>query len=158
MSTTDAAGGEGLLIGRSAETGRIAHVLRDARNGRSGVLVLHGQAGIGKTALLDALAKAVRKGGIRLSGFGHQKETVITHFRDNIRDEKPDVPARWVKLKGDDHYFHAAGFMLFAYRLFQALRPLKTVEARSTVEIAGVDWMPNNFGLLLPGSYNQGLL
>lgn len=111
-----------------------------------------------KTALLDALAKAVRKGGIRLSGFGHQKETVITHFRDNIRDEKPDVPARWVKLKGDDHYFHAAGFMLFAYRLFQALRPLKTVEARSTVEIAGVDWMPNNFGLLLPGSYNQGLL
>jgi DNA-binding CsgD family transcriptional regulator len=43
-----------VVIGRSAEQERIAAVLADAREGRSGVLVLRGEAGIGKTTLLRA--------------------------------------------------------------------------------------------------------
>ncbi|MFC5184078.1 AAA family ATPase [Actinomadura harenae] len=43
-----------MLYGRDTEQQRIADLLEDARdNGRSGVLLLRGEAGIGKSALLD---------------------------------------------------------------------------------------------------------
>jgi DNA-binding CsgD family transcriptional regulator/tetratricopeptide (TPR) repeat protein len=42
-----------MLVGRGAECERIDRLLAEAKLGRSGVLVLHGQPGIGKTALLD---------------------------------------------------------------------------------------------------------
>ncbi|HYP49219.1 MAG TPA: ATP-binding protein, partial [Thermoleophilaceae bacterium] len=43
-----------MVVGRSAELERIAALLSSARAGRSGVLVLRGEAGIGKTTLLRA--------------------------------------------------------------------------------------------------------
>jgi DNA-binding CsgD family transcriptional regulator len=42
-----------MLVGRGDECGRIDRLLAEAELGRSGVLVLHGQPGIGKSALLD---------------------------------------------------------------------------------------------------------
>lgn len=44
--------GELALIGRAAETEIIDRLLGDAFSGRSGVLVLTGEAGVGKSALL----------------------------------------------------------------------------------------------------------
>src|SRR4051794_36138887 len=41
-----------MLVGRSRERARLERLLDDARNGRSGALLLHGDPGIGKTALL----------------------------------------------------------------------------------------------------------
>src|SRR2546423_12938730 len=45
-------------LGRSAECRRIDALLERARAGESGTLVLRGEAGIGKTALLDYAAGA----------------------------------------------------------------------------------------------------
>ncbi|HEY6785754.1 MAG TPA: AAA family ATPase [Trebonia sp.] len=45
------------LLGRREEQRRLAALLHEARKGRAGVLVLRGEAGIGKSALLDDLAK-----------------------------------------------------------------------------------------------------
>ncbi|WP_083408215.1 AAA family ATPase [Mycolicibacterium rutilum] len=45
-----------MLLGREPEQQRIAELVAGARLGQSGVLVLHGEAGIGKTALLDDTA------------------------------------------------------------------------------------------------------
>jgi DNA-binding CsgD family transcriptional regulator len=42
-----------VLVGRSAETAAIDRLLAAAREGRSGVLVIRGDAGIGKSSLLD---------------------------------------------------------------------------------------------------------
>ncbi|CAN5225397.1 LuxR family transcriptional regulator [soil metagenome] len=48
-----------MLIGRDAEQSAVAQLIAGARIGRSGVLVLSGEAGIGKTSLLeDAAARA----------------------------------------------------------------------------------------------------
>lgn len=46
------------LRGRDAECGQLRELLAAARGGRSQVLVLRGEAGIGKTALLDYLAES----------------------------------------------------------------------------------------------------
>jgi len=45
----------GRLLGRSREREQLGRLLTDARSGRSGVLVVRGEAGIGKTALLNQL-------------------------------------------------------------------------------------------------------
>src|ERR1700743_241156 len=43
----------GLLVGREHEREVLDQLLDGARQGQGGVLVVHGQAGVGKTALLD---------------------------------------------------------------------------------------------------------
>ncbi|WP_344292374.1 helix-turn-helix transcriptional regulator [Streptomyces synnematoformans] len=59
-----------MLLGRRAERAAIGRLLADARSGRSGVLVVRGEAGIGKTALLEHARGAasgfqvVRAGGV----------------------------------------------------------------------------------------------
>src|SRR5262249_61439109 len=45
-----------MLRGRAPELGRLDELLDAARRGMSGALVLRGEAGIGKTALLDHVA------------------------------------------------------------------------------------------------------
>ncbi|MFF2040487.1 ATP-binding protein [Kitasatospora sp. NPDC058170] len=52
------------MRGRQAERDRIEQLLADARQGTSGVLLVHGEAGIGKTALLDHAAE--RAQGVRV--------------------------------------------------------------------------------------------
>jgi DNA-binding CsgD family transcriptional regulator len=47
-----------MLVGRSRELDRIEALLGGARTGRPGVLVIRGEAGIGKTALLECAAEA----------------------------------------------------------------------------------------------------
>ena len=46
---------ERLLLGRTREQERLGRLLTGIRSGRSGVLVVRGEAGIGKTALLEQL-------------------------------------------------------------------------------------------------------
>ena len=46
------------LLGRDAEQRQIASLLARARNGRGGALLVVGEPGIGKTALLEATTAA----------------------------------------------------------------------------------------------------
>ena len=59
------------LIGRERDCGRIERLIRNARNGEGGCLVLLGEPGIGKTALLEhaaqvagAVTTVLRAGGV----------------------------------------------------------------------------------------------
>ena len=63
------------LRGRNREQVRLARLLSDIRSGRSGVLVLRGEAGVGKTALLEYLAERAsgcRAGARRRRAGGHR--------------------------------------------------------------------------------------
>jgi AAA ATPase domain len=63
-----------VIVGRMAERARIDRLLADARAGRSGMLVIRGEAGVGKTVLLDYAAGR----GLRvLRGVGIESEAEL---------------------------------------------------------------------------------
>ena len=64
-----------MLLGRSLEQASIGALLDSARSGRSGALILRGEAGIGKTALLDAAGDT--DGFLCLRARGLETETEI---------------------------------------------------------------------------------
>jgi hypothetical protein len=67
--------GELALIGRAAETEIVGRLLGDSFSGRSGVLVLTGEAGAGKSALLAyARARADRMGVLQTAGVQSEAE------------------------------------------------------------------------------------
>ena len=66
----------GMLLGRAVELARIDEVLDEARRGRSHALIVRGEAGVGKTALLRH-AYDQADGALRLSARGIETESEI---------------------------------------------------------------------------------
>ena len=56
------------LIGRERECGRLERLIHDARNGAGGCLVLRGEPGIGKTALLEYAAQLAGTAAVLRTG------------------------------------------------------------------------------------------
>ena len=54
-----------MLLGREAELGRLDRVLAELADGRGGALFVRGEAGIGKSAILAALAERAHRRGMR---------------------------------------------------------------------------------------------
>ena len=64
-----------VLVGRRAETARLDRLLADARSGTSAAVVVRGEAGVGKTALLDyVLGQAAGCRVVRASGVESEME------------------------------------------------------------------------------------
>ncbi len=67
-----------MLLGREAELGRLDRVLAELADGRGGALFVRGEAGIGKSALLAALAeRAHRRGMGTLTTRGVESESEL---------------------------------------------------------------------------------
>lgn len=95
---------------------------------------IHRYAQANRTALIDEVARLVRQHRIRLSGYGQQKSTITEHLKDMVRDENPEKPATWVKLTGNDHYFHALAFLIGGVKL-KEYEQGKYSDPRSTVQV-----------------------
>src|SRR6266496_81442 len=67
-----------MLVGRAREMARLAELLDAARQGRSGVLVLRGEPGVGKSALLG-WAREQATGFLVLSARGTQSEVELAY-------------------------------------------------------------------------------
>ena len=65
-----------MLAGRARECGRVERLLERARNGESGTLLVCGEAGIGKSALLE-YARARANGMARLRAQGVESEAEL---------------------------------------------------------------------------------
>lgn len=77
--------------------------------------ILHVQSD--RTWMIDEIVRVIRAKRIRFSGFGQQKSVIVEHLKDMVRDENPEKPATWVKLTGNDHYFHALAFLLVGVQI-----------------------------------------
>jgi DNA-binding CsgD family transcriptional regulator/tetratricopeptide (TPR) repeat protein len=55
------------FVGRSAELGRLLRVVKGARGGRAGGVLVEGEAGVGKTRLLSEAADAAPRLGVRVA-------------------------------------------------------------------------------------------
>ncbi|HSF02223.1 MAG TPA: BTAD domain-containing putative transcriptional regulator, partial [Solirubrobacterales bacterium] len=66
------------LVGRDAELARLRRALTEARGGRGGAVVVLGEAGIGKTRLVDEMAHEASHQGFRLiTGRAHESERIL---------------------------------------------------------------------------------
>jgi DNA-binding CsgD family transcriptional regulator len=93
------------LIGRVSECAEIAQLLEHARQSRSGVLVLRGEAGVGKSALLEFAANEAS--GIRIlrvAGVEPESDLAFAALQLMLRpvlpaiDEIPDVQAESLRI------------------------------------------------------------
>ena len=85
-----------MLLGRDAECERIERLVARARDGESGVLVLRGEPGIGKTALLEhAAASAGAVTVLRVRGVESEVEVAFGGLHELLRpvlDERERLP------------------------------------------------------------------
>ncbi|WP_344649932.1 ATP-binding protein [Cryptosporangium japonicum] len=86
-----------LLLGREAETRRVADLVAAARAGRGGAVVLSGEAGIGKSALLDAATGGASGATVvRASGTEFEQELPYAALHQlcvPILDRTSEIPA-----------------------------------------------------------------
>src|SRR5918997_3113809 len=90
-----------MFVGREHERARIDRLLGDARTGRSGALLLHGDPGIGKTALMRwAIGRASGMRVLRARGIETESDIpfaglaeLVTPLLDRLVDI-PEVQAR----------------------------------------------------------------
>ena len=75
-----------MLLGRELETARIDRLIDDARGGLSGALVLSGEPGIGKTALLEyASGRADGMTVLKARGIESETELAFAALSDLLR-------------------------------------------------------------------------
>src|SRR6476660_6093699 len=86
------------LIGRRTELESIEAVLEDARAGRSGVRLVRGPAGVGKTALLEAVVGTAHGFRVvRAEGVEAESELAFAGLHQLLRPLRPlfaSLPAR----------------------------------------------------------------
>jgi DNA-binding CsgD family transcriptional regulator len=90
-----------MFVGRERERARIDRLLQDARAGRSGALLMHGEAGIGKTALVRwAIGQATGLRVLRARGIETESDIpfaglaeLVTPLLDRL-DDIPEVQTR----------------------------------------------------------------
>jgi hypothetical protein len=77
------------LLGRDAECATLDALIADARRGRSAALVLRGEAGVGKTALLEYADRGDQQLGVRLAldDFGTGYSALRTLRVDGVESE-----------------------------------------------------------------------
>ena len=97
------------LVGRSAELGALTDVLAAAVDGACHMALVEGEAGIGKTRMLEELRAVADARGLRvLAGTALEFEetrpfgVVLDALDNEIRRDPPSEPVRWLRERLDD--------------------------------------------------------
>ena len=92
-----------------------------------------------RTSAIDRVRTVIVNKQVVLSGYGPYKETLITHLRDMVRDEKPEQEAEWKKLNGNDHFFHSMAYCLLARRVCDHIYTKSSSNLMSNALLFGLD-------------------
>lgn len=74
-----------------------------------------------RTTMIDTVATMIRKRRMSMVGYGKFEHLLVAHLQDMVRIEKEDTSAIWQKLTGNDHFFHAIAYGIYATRVNDAL-------------------------------------
>lgn len=109
-----------------------------------------------RTLILDRLHSWVSHRKLVLSGYGGQKETLIAHLMDMVRNEQPDEEAEWIKTTGSDHYFHSMALNLLARRVCEHMfaTQMSTV-ATSSLVLTAPGMRADNLTMATPKSLGR---
>jgi DNA-binding CsgD family transcriptional regulator/tetratricopeptide (TPR) repeat protein len=77
-----------MLVGRDPERRLIENLLAEAREGRSAALVIRGEAGIGKTALLEDAASNAAMSTVRATGVVSERDLPFAGLEQLLRTER----------------------------------------------------------------------
>lgn len=93
-----------------------------------------------RTFALDMVKSSIENQYAILGGYGSNKETLVIHLRDMLREENADSPPKWLKLNGNDHFFHSMGYALISRRVAEHQYTQKIQRGHgSVVAISGID-------------------
>lgn len=111
-----------------------------------------------RTQMLDNVATTIKRRGIDFVGYNNQDHLLIQHLRDMVRIEKEDQTVVWQKLNGNDHYFHALGYALFALRSNEALLYRSDADVREFVDTQILSMVQQNDADLGMKSYRKSTI
>lgn len=94
-------------------------------------------AQVNRTWFLDQLVNRINRGALTISGYSHLEQMFTQHLRAMARNEEPEKPAEWTKLNKNDHFFHAAAFMINAPMMATVLMLKSDAEERVTTHVSG---------------------
>ena len=100
-----------------------------------------------RTSALDGVRTSIVNQRAVLAGYGPYRETIITHLRDMVRDEKPEAEPEWKKLNGNDHFFHSMALSRLSRRVCEHVYTHNTQTLMSTVSFGGFAIKANNESL-----------
>lgn len=91
-----------------------------------------------RTGIIDKTVGHIRGRHIAFAGYGNKKLIIQQHLQDMVRVELPEQPAKWVKLTGDDHFFHALGYLLHSLRIHDYIAAQDEQEERQMALLFGL--------------------
>lgn len=92
-----------------------------------------------RTFTLDMVRTSITSGSAVLGGYTSHKDTIVAHLRDMVREETPEKEPKWVKLNGNDHYFHSMGLALVARRVSEHMFLHNLEDSAMTLSIVGMN-------------------
>lgn len=99
---------------------------------------------VNRTFTLDMVRTSIVNEGAVIGGYGPHKDTLIAHLRDMVREENPEKEPNWVKLSGNDHFFHSMGYALLARRVSEHLFLQKNNNTGMVLSMMGMDVSSGN--------------
>lgn len=116
-----------------------------------------------RTLALDEVMRQVNR-GMKFYGYGHMRGTITTHLMDMVRDDTvlEEGWAKWEKITGDDHFFHALGYALLSFKLAEVIQdaqgPLPGIMFDHALQdMDKVYNIRNTLGLARPGKAKHSL-
>ena len=97
-----------------------------------------------RTFALDMVRTSIVNDAAVIGGYTSHKDTLMAHLRDMVREETPEKEPKWVKLNGNDHFFHSMAFALLARRVAEHIFLHNLNDTAMTLSILGLDMGKNN--------------
>ena len=95
---------------------------------------------VNRTNSLDTIKELINTHKMKFYGYGTLKSTICEHLRDMYRDDGVDgKEPRWVKMTGNDHYFHSLGYSFVARKIWNVMNLGGEIDNRCCFDLIGAN-------------------